>query len=154
SAVRPTRGQVTAGRATGSPASDKRVVRRFFAALDAGDFDTLRRLLAPDFEAHFVRPRFTLGRVRFLLTLYALQEAFPDARFELLDVDASDETVETRWVATGTFEKPFAGLDPTGDVVTLPGRAAFRVVDGRIEELRIRPDLLTLIAEVGLGVLT
>ena len=52
-----------------------------------------------------------------------LFRAFPDFRFEVLDIVASGEQAAVRWRASGTFNGPgkFEGLEPTGARVDARG---------------------------------
>jgi predicted ester cyclase len=60
--------------------------------------------------------------------------AFPDFRFEILDIIASGEKAAVRWHATGTFDGSarFEGLDPNGARIDLEGCDVLTVREGRI----------------------
>jgi steroid delta-isomerase-like uncharacterized protein len=60
--------------------------------------------------------------------------AFPDFRFEILDIVASGEKAAVRWHATGTFDGSgrFEGLDPNGASIDLEGCDVLTVRDGKI----------------------
>ncbi|MEK6278243.1 MAG: nuclear transport factor 2 family protein [Actinomycetota bacterium] len=64
-----------------------------------------------------------------------LFSAFPDFRFEILDVVAEDDKAAVRWRATGTFDGPtrFEGMMPTGASVEITGCDMLTVRDGRIQ---------------------
>jgi steroid delta-isomerase-like uncharacterized protein len=64
----------------------------------------------------------------------ALFAAFPDFRFEVLDLVASGEKAAVRWHATGTFDGSgrFEGLVPNGERVDVEGCDVVTVRDGRI----------------------
>ncbi len=61
--------------------------------------------------------------------------AFPDFRFEVLDVVAEGEQAAVRWRATGTFDgdAQFEGMDPTGAKVDLTGLDLLAISDGKIQ---------------------
>ena len=61
--------------------------------------------------------------------------AFPDYRFEILDVVAEGDKAAVRWHATGTFDGPtsFEGMLPTGAKVDVTGCDMVTVRDGRIQ---------------------
>lgn len=61
--------------------------------------------------------------------------AFPDFRFEILDVVAEGEQAAVRWHATGTFNGTarFEGMDPTGARVDLTGCDLLTIRDGKIQ---------------------
>lgn len=60
--------------------------------------------------------------------------AFPDFRFEILDVVAEGEQAAVRWHATGTFNgiARFEGMDPTGATVDLTGFDLLTIRGGKI----------------------
>jgi predicted ester cyclase len=60
--------------------------------------------------------------------------AFPDFRFEILDVVAAGEKAAVRWRATGTFSgnAQFEGMDPTGERVDLSGCDMLTIRNGKI----------------------
>jgi predicted ester cyclase len=65
-----------------------------------------------------------------------LFRAFPDFRFEVLDIVASGEQAAVRWRATGTFDGPvkFEGLNPTGARVELEGIDMLTIRDEKIRQ--------------------
>src|SRR5687768_1265525 len=64
-----------------------------------------------------------------------LFSAFPDFRFEILDVVAEGDKAAVRWHATGTFDGParFEGMMPTGAHVDITGCDLVTVRNGRIQ---------------------
>lgn len=64
----------------------------------------------------------------------ALFAAFPDFRFEVLDVLAGGEKAAVRWRATGTFDGSgtFAGLRPNGRGVDIEGCDVLTVRAGKV----------------------
>jgi glyoxylase-like metal-dependent hydrolase (beta-lactamase superfamily II)/predicted ester cyclase len=66
----------------------------------------------------------------FFTQLYA---AFPDMRFEVLDLIPSEEKVAVRWRSTGTFcGAQFQGIDPTGAQLDLEGIDMLTIEGGLI----------------------
>src|SRR5829696_6447303 len=53
----------------------------------------------------------------------AMYEAFPDWKFEILELAASGKNAACRWRIEGTFDGPgrFQGLAPTGDRISMEG---------------------------------
>jgi predicted ester cyclase len=62
-------------------------------------------------------------------------EAFPDFRFEILDLVAEGEKAAVRWHATGTFNGSvrFEGMLPTGASVDITGIDLVTVRNGRLQ---------------------
>jgi steroid delta-isomerase-like uncharacterized protein len=111
------------------------VARAYFEAIGERD---LERMVS------FYEPGGT-GEIHGLVSLTApdtyrawfgnLFAAFPDFRFEILDVVAEGERAAVRWHATGTFDGAarFEGMDPTGARVDLTGLDLLTIRDGRIQ---------------------
>jgi predicted ester cyclase len=64
----------------------------------------------------------------------SLFTAFPDFRFEVLDLVAEGEKAAVHWRATGTFDGSgsFEGMVPTGAGVDITGCDLLTIRDGRI----------------------
>jgi steroid delta-isomerase-like uncharacterized protein len=64
----------------------------------------------------------------------SLFAAFPDFRFEVLDLVAEGEKAAVRWRATGTFDGPakFQGLRANGSSVDITGCDLLTIRDGAI----------------------
>ena len=115
--------------AAGAPPdlSSRAVVERYFAAVNAGDFDTLRQVLHPDIEltACMSRPRQGVESV----------VAFFDAVFGRYP-EHSD--IPTRLICDGdsvVAEIHFEGRSDTGAEIVFEAVDVFDVVDGRIRRL-------------------
>jgi steroid delta-isomerase-like uncharacterized protein len=61
--------------------------------------------------------------------------AFPDFRFEILDLVAEGDQAAVRWRATGTFNGKvrFEGMEPTGARVDLTGFDLLTIRNGKIQ---------------------
>jgi steroid delta-isomerase-like uncharacterized protein len=92
----------------------------FYEPGGTGEIHGLVELTAPD------------GYRAWFANLFA---AFPDFRFEILDVVAEGEKAAVRWHATGTFSGStrFEGMDPTGARVDLTGCDVLTIRSGKIQ---------------------
>lgn len=109
--------------ATGQSTETGAVARAYFEAVAERDLDAMT-----GFYEHG-----GTGEIHGLVELVAphsyrawfanLFAAFPDFRFEILDVVAEGEKAAVRWRATGTFDgnARFEGMEPTGAKVDLTG---------------------------------
>jgi hydroxyacylglutathione hydrolase len=112
----------------------ERIVREYFAALGRAEADAPRHFYAHDgrAEIHGVTARLTPAQAaEFFAETFA---AFPDWRFEVLEVVAQGERAAVRWHASATFAGPgrFQGLEPTGARVDLTGLDLIELRSGRI----------------------
>jgi steroid delta-isomerase-like uncharacterized protein len=111
------------------------VARAYFEAVAARDLDAM---------VGFYEPGGT-GEIHGLVELVAphsyrawfanLFAAFPDFRFEILDVVGEGERAAVHWRATGTFNgnTRFEGMDPTGARVDLTGCDLLTIRNGKIQ---------------------
>lgn len=78
--------------------------------------------------------------------------AFPDWRFEVLQLTGSGDTAAARWRIEATFAGPgrFNGVAPTGSRVTLEGCDVFRVEDELIVENNAYVNGMELAQQLGL----
>jgi predicted ester cyclase len=111
------------------------IARAYFEAVAARDLDAMTGFYEPGGSGEFH------GLVELVVpdsyrawfgTLFA---AFPDFRFEILDIVAEGEKAAVRWRATGTFSgnARFEGMDPTGARVDLSGCDMLTIRNGRIQ---------------------
>jgi steroid delta-isomerase-like uncharacterized protein len=111
------------------------VVKRYFDALAAHDLDGAVACWRPGGvdrmvgEADLTAPE---GVREWFAGLFA---AFPDWRFEVLDITGDDQRIAVRWRVRATFAGPgtFQGFLANGARVEVEGCDMFTVTDGRIE---------------------
>jgi hydroxyacylglutathione hydrolase len=118
-------------------AETARAAREYFEALGRADSHAPQRHYAAGGRGHIhgvVGPTDADGATAFFDQLFG---AFPDWRFDILDVIAEGERAAVRWRARGTFAGPgsFLGFEPNGARVDLEGQDMVWVRDGRIERL-------------------
>ncbi|HEX2358908.1 MAG TPA: ester cyclase [Solirubrobacterales bacterium] len=114
--------------------STEEVARAYFDRIDARDLAGMMELWEPG----------GIGNIHGIVVLRVpdsysewfgnLFAAFPDMRFEVLDVVAEGDQAAVRWRATGTFNgtKPFEGLQPTAASVEMEGLDLLTIRDGRL----------------------
>jgi steroid delta-isomerase-like uncharacterized protein len=120
---------------TEQPTEAAAVARAYFEAVAARDLDAM---------TDFYEPGGT-GEIHGLVELTAphtyrawfanLFAAFPDFRFEILDVVGEGEQAAVRWHATGTFDGDarFEGMDATGATVDITGCDLLTIRNGKIQ---------------------
>ncbi len=131
-----------------SAEENKALIRRYFAVLNAGDFETFSGLLAPDFSLHFdgmpvLDGAGAIGLIQEYLT------ALPGIHHEILDQLAEGDRVATRIHARGTQRGELMGIPPTGREISISSTYIHRVVDGRISELWVNADSLGMLQQLG-----
>lgn len=75
--------------------------------------------------------------------------AFPDLRYHIDELFAVDERVVMRYHVTGTHRGLYRGLEASGNDVTYPGIAVFRVEAGLVAEVWPVFDNGVLLEQIG-----
>lgn len=130
---------------------NKAIARRYFEEVLAGNLAVADEIVAADVA--FYGPNYwgeaIRGREAFKGFVRYLRTAFPDLRF-VVDAEVADEArVATGFTLRATHRGEWQGLAPTGKRIELPGADLFRIVDGRIAEVRVFYDTLGLMQQLG-----
>jgi steroid delta-isomerase-like uncharacterized protein len=130
------------------PEENKAVVRRFFAALDDQDVDTVGDMLASDYRLHFDgNPVMDRGAgIGFFSAFIA---AFPDISHQVQDQLAEGDLVATRILVRGTHQKEMMGIPATGKEIAISAINMVRVDDGKIAEHWVNSDSLGMMMQLG-----
>lgn len=112
------------------------IAKAYFGAIADRDLDAAVALWKPGSRDHIhgiADMRSAADIKAFFNSQYA---AFPDWKFEILELAASGKNAACRWRVTGTFLGPgrFQGLAPTGGSIEMEGCDMLRVEDGQIVE--------------------
>lgn len=136
-----------------STSQEIEAVRRFVAAINQQDWNTLRSVVSPHFVRHSVaagdpQVRSADDLVEFLQAEY---RTFPDAFEEILEIFADGAMVAARHRFRGTQLGPLGPYEATGRVLESTYIALYRVSDGRIEEAWAEWDNLSGLRQLGLA---
>jgi predicted ester cyclase len=122
------------GAETQTEKSTAEAARSYFEAVAAQDLDAM--------ESHY-EPG-SVGKIHGLVELHVggnyrewfgnLFRAFPDWKFEILDIITEGEKAAVHWRARGTFngDAKFEGMDPNGASVDVQGCDVVTIRDGRL----------------------
>lgn len=127
------------------------LVRRGFNAIERPGSEDLERLVHPDFQNWEADgPGAALrGPASFAATIEALNRAFSDIRFEILEVVSEGDLVAVRTVMRGVHTGPMRALEPAGKPFAMSQSHWFRIVDGRVSEHWANRDDLGFLHQVG-----
>jgi steroid delta-isomerase-like uncharacterized protein len=114
--------------------ANKAIVRTFVAAWNSGDLDRLGELMADDCVLDVGGETVACGPTATRAIATHWRGAFPDYRFDLLDLIGEGDKVVARMPFTGTQIGPLMGIPPTGRAVRVSEIVIFRVVAGKIVE--------------------
>ena len=131
---------------------NKAVVRQFYEAIDAQNFDRLKELLAPDSIMH-ARPgepgEEAPANVAFDM-IRMFYKAFPDYHHTFEDVIAEGDKVGIRILQEGTHKAEFQGIPASGNPIKYYQISFLRIVDGKIKDIWLLEDDLGLFMQLGL----
>lgn len=128
---------------------NKAIIRRYVDEVNRANFDALDELVIPDFVDHNPVPGQTPGLEGAKRAYVMVNNAFPDAYFDLQALIAEGDKVVGRGVMTGTHRGEFLGVAATGRSVTWTGMRIFTVKEGKVTEGWINLDLLSVMQQVG-----
>jgi predicted ester cyclase len=115
--------------------------------------DRIPDYIHPDFVDHSPCAPPDARGPGFVATQYdATFGAFPDLKFELLDVLVDGDKVVLRWASHATFRGKLGAVAGHGQPVTVHGTSIFRVQDGKIIESWDVVDRLAMLRQAGFEV--
>ncbi len=111
------------------------VARHYFEAVAERDLDAMVSYYEPGGTGEIHGLVELIAPDTYLTWFANLFAAFPDFRFEILDVVAEGSKAAVHWRATGTFsgQVRFEGMDPTGAKVDLTGCDLLTIRNGKIQ---------------------
>ena len=110
------------------------LVRRFFEEVDAGNFESARELVAPDYRDNLPDRAEPATFDELLEVIKAWHQGFPDLSHSLDEVFSKDDKVVVRGSTRGTHKGVFMDIAPTGRSLELTFICIFRIDDGRLAE--------------------
>jgi steroid delta-isomerase-like uncharacterized protein len=129
---------------------NKAVVRQFFEAIDAQNYDRINALLAPDAIVHYSGPQEDLSAETAVQVIRSYYQAFPDGIHTIEDIVAEGNKVAVRLLWQGTQKAEFQGIPPSGNMVKYYQISISQVVDGKIKEWWIVEDNLAFMMQLGM----
>lgn len=128
-----------------STEENKALIRRAFAAANAGDVEASVAATAPD--AHLNDQPF--GREADRERTERMLAAFPDVQYELHDLVAEGDKVAVRYTLRGTHQGELLGIAPTGKPVAMRVTTIYRIRNSQIVDLWENYDALGLLQQLG-----
>lgn len=131
-----------------TPEAHKQTVRRYPLAVASGELDVLDEILAEDVVSHapLGEPRGIPAHKEYEAPVH---EAFPDFDVTFEDLVAEGDRVAMRLTIRATHEAELMGVAPTGEPIEFENVVFNRLVDGRIAERWVKPDLFGLMRQLG-----
>lgn len=98
---------------------NRRTLERAYAAFNRHDLEAVRETAADGFVDHGASADAGAGFEATRSNVGRFMEAFPDARWEVLDMIVDDHGAAVRLIVSGTHRGPFMGIEPTGERIVL-----------------------------------
>ena len=134
----------------GSAEANTALVHESVEAFNAGDTDTLLRIVAPDIVIHYAEmPEPLHGRATWQHGFELVKRAFPDLEIHVDDLVAAADKVAVRPTLRGTHQGEFQGIAATGRTITYVSHEFYRVDGGLIAEEWICSDTAGLLGQIG-----
>ena len=125
---------------------NKALVRRFFAAIEHGDFSVFDEIVAEDYDDHLAGQ--TPGRETLKRYFTGLRSAFADLRLPITNIVAEGNLVAVLNSVRGTHKGDFAGIKAKSNRIDAMAFQLYRIADGRLVEHWEVADFLTLMNQL------
>ena len=132
-----------------TPEENKRIVTDYVDATNRLSLDELDQWVVEDYVENEPIPNQKPGLEGLKEAYRIFNTPFPDIHFIFEDVLGEGDLVFGRGVISGTHEKEFMGIPPTGKKVYWTGTRLFRLKDGKITEGWVNIDMLGLLQQLG-----
>lgn len=119
--------------------------------LEPGNSDVVDEIFAEECTVHnsHIPPESQRGREAFKAYGAALKTAFPDLKITHDKVVTEGNQQAIRWTFEGTHNGEYYGIPATGKRVSITGIDVFRIIDGKITDLWLEQDNLSMMQQLG-----
>jgi predicted ester cyclase len=131
---------------------NKELARTLFQMFEAGELSRLSEYIHEDFVGHspgFPDAYGVEGQQEYVSVF---RSAFPDLRFEILDLIAEEDCVVVHFKWSGTHQGELLGIPPTGRRVLVEDMVLLRFRDGKVIESYDIQDSLDMLRQLGVEV--
>jgi len=128
----------------------KATVRELYETIDRHDFDTFKEFFASDGICHIAGAPKVLPIEVGIQFIQSFCKAFPDSLHTIKDIIAERDKVAVRFVLDGSHKGEFSGIAATGNPIKSEGIHIYWFVEGKIGEMWIVEDKLSLMQQLGM----
>jgi len=125
------------------------IITRFEHAFRAADQATIDELCDPGLVDHNPAPDHEPTLAGFKQKVAGFKTIFPDIVEDQQDIIASENTVATRWVVTGSLRQEFMGIPASGQAIRVEGMNFYRLKDGRVTDIWTQFDGVAMMQQLG-----
>ena len=128
----------------------RELVERFVRDVwNGGDLEAIGTLAAPDLVVHGLGAGVDRSRDEFVAFHRGLLEAVPDLTHHVEDVVVEGDDAVAFVRLTGTPERRYGALAPTGETFDTVGFQKYRIADGSIVEVWVLPNAVDMLRQLG-----
>lgn len=128
---------------------NKEAQQKFGEAINSGNLEKLRDLVAPNVKDHDPAPNQGPGAQGYIDFFSMMRNAFPDMEVEVEHLVADDDNVAFAYTLKGTHKGDFMGVAGTGRSVEARGVQISRFENGKLVERWGSSDELGILKQIG-----
>ena len=129
---------------------NKTIVRKYYEELlNTGDTSNIEKYIDENYEEIHDGVRYKLGIDGAREHIEGVRNVYPDIQLKIENQISEGDWVATIYSVTGTFEKAWLGIKPTGEKITYTGVNVDRLKDGKIVEHGGAANLLGPLLDAG-----
>ena len=132
-----------------SKEENKKAQERFGDAINSGNLEQLRELVAQDVVEHDPAPNQGPGPQGYIDFFSMMRNAFPDMQVKVEHLVAEDDSVAFAYTLTGTHKGDFMGVDGTNKPIKVRGMQISRFRNGKMVERWGSSDELGILRQIG-----
>jgi len=130
---------------------NKALARRVMEALNKGDPNSIKELMAPEFVRYSPSTTIDIRSLEeFVEAVKMIHSGLPDIHISIEESYAEGDRVISRYTMRGTHQGEFVGIPATGNKIETSGILIFRIENGKVTELREEPDRLGRMMQLGM----
>jgi predicted ester cyclase len=133
--------------------ANKALMRRYYEAVNRGDFDALDEFFAPNYKRYVSTTVAPLNATQQKLRLAGLCLPFPDLKITVDNIIAEGDFVAISLTVRATHQGMFQLIPPTGNPVTVYGFEVVRIENGKMAEHWGGTDTFNILQQIGAVIL-
>ncbi|MDT0677771.1 ester cyclase [Autumnicola musiva] len=134
-----------------SKEKNKEVQQKFGEAINTGNLERLKDLVADDVKDHDPAPNQGPGPQGYIDFFTMMRNAFPDMQVEVEQLVADEDNVAFAYTLTGTHKGDFMGVAGTGKSIKARGMQISRFENGKLVERWGSSDELGILKQIGVN---
>jgi steroid delta-isomerase-like uncharacterized protein len=132
---------------------NKKAQEKFGDAINSGNLEQLREVVAQDVKDHDPAPNQGPGPQGYIDFFGMMRNAFPDMQVEVEHLVADEDNVAFAYTLTGTHKGDFMGVEGTNKPINVRGMQISRFKNGKMVERWGSSDELGILKQIGADVM-